>query len=207
MSDHNDDQKDPITVTTTTATPRPPALDAERADLLATLATARASLTATARGLSDEQAGTRPTVSALCLGGLIKHVAAVEEAWMAFATEGPSAMRHDLPDGVTWADLAAGTAREIPRWAIDHQNNFRMLPGDTLDGILARYAKVAARTEEIVASVPDLSAAHPLPEAPWYEPGAVRSVRGVLAHLISETAQHAGHADILRETLDGQTST
>ncbi|MFD7766086.1 DinB family protein [Streptomyces sp. NPDC059787] len=194
-------------MTTTTATPRPPALDAERAELLAALATARASLTATARGLGDEQAGARPTVSALCLGGLIKHVASVEEAWTAFMTEGPSAMRHDLPDGVTWADLAAGTAREIPRWAVDHRNGFRMLPGDTLDGILARYAKAAARTEEVVASVPDLSATRPLPEAPWHEPGAVRSVRGVLAHLISETAQHAGHADILRETLDGQTST
>ncbi|MFE2276453.1 DinB family protein [Streptomyces sp. NPDC059454] len=192
---------------TTTATSRPPALDAERAGLLAALATARASLTATARGLSDEQAGARPTAGALCLGGLIKHVASIEEAWTAFVTEGPSAMRHDLPDGVTWADLAAGTAREVPQWAIDHRNEFRMLPGDTLDGILARYEKVAARTEEIVASVPDLSATHPLPEAPWHEPGAVRSVRGVLTHLIAETAQHAGHADILRETLDGRTST
>ncbi|MFC8420365.1 DinB family protein [Streptomyces sp. NPDC057236] len=204
MSDH-DDQEDPITVTTTAA-PRPPALDAERADLLATLATARASLTTTARGLSGEQAVARPTVGALCLGGLIKHVASVEEAWTAFMTEGPSAMRHDLPDGVIRADLAAGTAREIPQWAVDHRNDFRMLPGDTLDGILARYARVAAGTEEIVASLPDLSAAHPLPEAPWHEPGAARSERGVLAHLISETAQHAGHTDILRGTLDGRTS-
>ncbi len=204
MSDH-DDQKDPITVTAT-PTPRP-APDAERTDLLAALAAARAALTTTTRGLNDEQAAARPTASALCLGGLIKHVAAMEESWMAFVTEGPSAMRHDLPDGVTWADLAAGTAREIPQWVIDHQNDFRMLPGDTLDGVLARYARVAARTEEIVASVPDLSRTRPLPEAPWHEPGGVRSVRRVLTHLVAETAQHAGHADILRETLDGQTST
>jgi hypothetical protein len=46
-----------------------------------------------------------------------------------------------------------------------------------------------------------------MPEAPWNEPGAVRSVRRVLMHVIAETAQHAGHADILRETLDGQKST
>lgn len=70
--------------------------------------------------------------------------------------------------------------------------------------ILARHERVAARGEEIVASVPDLSATHPLPQAPWHGPGAVR---GVPAHLVAETAQHAGHADILRETLDGQTST
>ncbi|MFD3731302.1 DinB family protein [Streptomyces sp. NPDC058632] len=182
------------------------AVDAERADLLAALASARSALTVTTQGLSDEQAGERSTVSALCLGGLIKHVASIEEGWMRFVLEGPSAMCHDLPDGVTWADLAAGTAREVPQWAIDHRNAFRMLPGETLAGIVARYERVAARSEEIIASVPDLSAAHPLPEAPWNEPGAVRSVRRVLTHLVAETSQHAGHADILRETLDGRTS-
>ncbi|MEU6262590.1 DinB family protein [Saccharopolyspora shandongensis] len=181
-------------------------LDGERADLLAELATARSALINTTRGLSDEQAGVRPTASALCLGGLIKHVAAMEEQWMRFALEGPSAMRFDLPDGVTWADLAAGTAREIPQWAIDNQNGFRMLPGETLAGVIERYEQVAARSEEIIAAMPDLSTTHPLPEAPWNEPGAVHSVRRVLVHVIAETTQHAGHADILRETLDGQTS-
>ncbi|MGW1136793.1 DinB family protein [Streptomyces zhihengii] len=189
----------------TTTAPHSPAA-AERAELLAALAAARAALTGTVRGLDDARAAARPTVSTLCLGGLVKHVAAMEESWLRFVTDGPSAMAHELPEGVTWADLAAGTAREVPRWARDHADGFRMLPGETLAGILAGYARVAARTEEIVAGVPDLSAAHPLPEAPWHEPGAVRSVRGVLAHLIAETAQHAGHADILRETLDGRTS-
>jgi Protein of unknown function (DUF664) len=130
----------------------------------------------------------------------------MEDAWMRFVVEGPSAMRYDLPEGVTWADFAAGTAREYPQWAIDHQNEFRMLPGETLAGVLERYEQVAARTEDIVAAVPDLSATHPLPEAPWHEPGAEHSVRRVLMHLIAETAQHAGHADILRESLDGRTS-
>ncbi|MBL1114348.1 DinB family protein [Streptomyces sp. 110] len=181
-------------------------LDSERADLLAELATARSALTTTVRGLGDEQAGERPTASALCLGGLIKHVAAIEEGWLRFVLEGPSALRFDLPDGVTWADLAAGTAREIPQWAIDNQNNFQLLPGETLAGILQRYAEVAARSEEIITTIPDLSATHPLPDAPWNEPGAVHSVRRVLMHVIAETAQHAGHADIIRESLDGQKS-
>ncbi|MFD7511674.1 DinB family protein [Streptomyces sp. NPDC059853] len=188
-----------------TVSPRTP-LDEERTALLAALATARSALTATVAGLSDEQAGTRPTVSALCPGGLVKHVAAVEESWLRFVTEGPSAMRYDLPEGVTWADMAAGTAREVPRWAIEHGEGFRMLPGETLAGVLAAYERVAARTGEIIASVPDLSAAHPLPAAPWNPPGAERSVRGVLLHLISETAQHAGHGDLLRESLDGRTA-
>jgi hypothetical protein len=194
-----------VPVNDTTAAPS--TLDAERIDLLDALATARSALTTTIRGLGDEQLGERPTASALCLGGLVKHVASIEEGWLRFVVDGPLALRYDLPDGVTWADLAAGTAREVPRWAIDHQNEFRMLPGETSAGILARYEQVAARTEEIVAAVPDLSVTHPLPEAPWNEPGAVRSARRVLMHVIAETAQHAGHADILRETLDGQRST
>jgi uncharacterized damage-inducible protein DinB len=182
-------------------------IDSERADLLAELATARAALTNTTRGLTDEQAGERPTVSALCLGGLIKHVAATEEGWLRFAVEGPPGLSYDLPDGVTWADIANGTAREYPRWAIDHQNNFQMLPGDTLAGVIKHYEEIAARTEEIVTALPDLSATHPLPEAPWHEPGGRYSVRRVLLHVIAETTQHAGHADILRESLDGHTST
>ncbi|MGI5285424.1 DinB family protein [Nonomuraea polychroma] len=193
-------------MTISTDTAAYPTLDAERADLLDQLAAARSALRTTVRGLSDEQAGERPTVSALCLGGLVKHVASMEEAWLRFVVEGPSAMRYDLPEGVSWADFAAGTAREFPQWAIDHQNGFQMLPGETLTGILEHYERVAALTAEIIAAVPDLSATHPLPEVPWHEPGAVRSVRRVLTHLIAETAQHAGHADILRETLDGQKS-
>lgn len=190
-----------------TAMTTPPSTpDAERADLIDALATARAALTNTVRGLSDEQAGERPTASALCLGGLIKHVASIEEGWLRFVVDGPSALRHDLPDGVTWADIAAGTAREFPQWMIDHQNDFLMLPGETLAGIVERYEQVAAHSEKVILSLPDLSVTHPLPEAPWHEPGAVRSVRRVLTHVIAETAQHAGHADILRETLDGQKS-
>jgi len=179
----------------------------ERTDLLAALADARSALTDTVRGLTEAQLGEHPTVSALCLGGLIKHVASIEEGWLRFVVDGPPALRYDLPEGVTWADFAAGTAREFPQWAIDHQNNFLMLPGDTLAGIKKHYEQVATRTEEIIAAVPDLSATHPLPEAPWHEPGGVRSVRRVLTHVIAETAQHTGHADILRETLDGQKAT
>lgn len=187
-------------------TTTPTTLDTERADLLAELSAARSALINTARGLSDQQAAESPTVSTLSLGGLIKHVASIEDEWMRFIVEGPSAMRYDLPEGVTWADFMSGTAREFPQWAIEHQNNFQVLPGETLAEILARYEQVASRSNEIIAATPDLSATHPLPDAPWNEQGAVRTVRRVLLHIIAETAQHAGHADILRETIDGQKS-
>jgi len=72
--------------------------------------------------------------------------------------------------------------------------------------VLENYAQVARQTEELVAQLPDLEAAHPLPPARWFEPGARWTARRVLLHMIGETAQHAGHADIIRESLDGAKS-
>ena len=69
--------------------------------------------------------------------------------------------------------------------------------------LLSGYEDVARRTDQVVASLPSLDASHPLPEAPWFEPGARWSARRVLLHVIAETAQHAGHADIIREAIDG----
>jgi hypothetical protein len=69
--------------------------------------------------------------------------------------------------------------------------------------LLDRDDEGARRTDVLVATLPDLDAAHPLPEAPWFPPGATRSARRVFLHIIAETAQHAGHADIIREAIDG----
>lgn len=162
-------------------------LTGERADLLVTLDKHRDFLRFTARELTDEQAASRTTVSELCIGGLIKHVAAAERQWARFIAEGPSAMG-------AWNDEAAMQA-----WL----DGFKMLPGETLAGLLEDYAAAARQTDELVASLPDLDAAQPLPEAPWYEPGASWSARRVLLHVIAETSQHAGHADIIRESIDG----
>ncbi|MGU3291696.1 DinB family protein [Williamsia sp. M5A3_1d] len=190
------------TMNTTTAAP---ATD-ERSELLAELAQARGFLIGTVDGLTDEQLAARPTASALCLGGLIKHVASTEADWMRFVVEGTAATALDLPDGVSWDDIMSGTAHTWPQWAIDRQNDFQMLPGDTLGSVLSHYADVAAHTEEVIGSAGDLSRTTPLPEAPWNTPGASWSVRRVLIHLVSETAQHAGHAEIIRESIDGRTT-
>ena len=159
----------------------------ERTDLRETLARHRALLRGTVRGLTDEQAAQRTTVSELCLGGLIKHVSATERGWASFIVGGAAAMR-DAAGGEDWA---AG---------------FRMLDGETLAGLLDGYEEVARRTDELLATLPDLGSSHPLPEAPWFEPGARWSARRVLLHVIAETAQHAGHADIIRESIDGAKS-
>ncbi|GAB2750367.1 DinB family protein [Kitasatospora kifunensis] len=170
----------------------PSADNGERADLLAMLAKHRHFLRFTTRDLTDEQAGQRTTASELCLGGLIKHVTSMERGWANFIVEGPSAM----------GDFSTMTEADFARYADD----FKMLPGDTLAGVLAAYAEVADRTDKLVPTLPDLGATQPLPKAPWFEPGARWSARRVLMHIIAETAQHAGHADIIRESLDGAKS-
>jgi hypothetical protein len=167
-------------------------VDGERADLLAMLAKSRHFMRFTTRDLTDEQARQRTTVSELCLGGLIKHVTAVERSWINFVLDGPSAM----------VDFSAMTEDDVAQWV----DQFRLLPGETLAGVLDDYADLARRTDELVGILPDLDATHPLPKAPWFQPGEQWSTRRVLMHIISETAQHAGHADIIRESLDGAKS-
>ncbi len=165
----------------------------ERADILESLRTARFFLRHTVEGLTDEQARLTPTASELSLGGLIKHVASTEAGWADFVERGTEAM----PAVEGEIDPESDLARE---WA----NEFRMLPDETLADVLARYERIAARTDALVESLPDLGVSHPLPPAPWFAPGATRSARRVFVHIVAETAQHSGHADIIRETIDGQ---
>lgn len=169
--------------TDTTAT-----LSGERADLLAELRKARFFLRFTARELTDEQAAARPTPSELCVGGLIKHVTGAERGWVDYFVEGTPTAK-DFDD-MTAADFAA------------RDDEFRMLPGETLTGVLAAYEEVARRTDEMVVTLPDLDAKCPLPKAPWFQESHW-SARRVFLHIIAETTQHAGHADIIREAIDG----
>ena len=92
------------------------------------------------------------------------------------------------------------TEEDLAGW----QDKFRLLDDETLAGALAEYETVAAATDELVRTLPDLGATHPLPTAPWFPPNARWSARRVLLHIIAETAQHCGHADIIRESIDGQ---
>jgi len=158
----------------------------ERDDLLEALAAHRGFLLHTTQGLTDEQLRRRTTVSVLTLGGLVKHVSQVERAWARFVVEGPAAMAM-TPDA--YAEHAAG---------------FVLGDDESFTDVRAEYQETARITDELVRSVPDLGQSHPLPEAPWFPPGATRSARRVFVHIVAETAQHAGHADIIREALDGQ---
>jgi uncharacterized damage-inducible protein DinB len=169
-------------------------LTRERADLLEALQAHRAFLRHTAEGLTDDQARQQPTASALTIGGLVKHVADTERGWARFLTGA----------GLLGSDVEVDWSNPDPAVIAAYEDGFTLLPDETLAGVLARYEAVAAATDELVASLADLDAAFPLPPAPWFPPGATRSVRRAIVHIIAETAQHAGHADIIRESIDGQ---
>lgn len=158
----------------------------ERDDLLESLTTHRGFLLHTVQGLTDDQARQRTTVSELTLGGLVKHVSKIEKGWVDFILDGPASM------AMTENSYA------------EHTDGFVLREDETLAGVIADYEKIAQRTDALVRTLPDLGASHPLPEAPWFAPGATRSARRVFVHIVAETAQHAGHADILREAIDGQ---
>ena len=162
----------------------------EREGLTAYLAQQRAVLRIAAYGLTDAQARAVPTRSTLSVGGLIKHVTAVERSWVDIALQRPSVAQEDTAQGEV--DYAAG---------------FTMGPHETLQGLLADYEAAARETDEALAPL-DLARPVPVPrDVPWFPHDVdAWSVRWVLLHLIQETARHAGHADIVREHLDGATA-
>ncbi len=161
----------------------PPVAD-EREGLLAYLDQQRLVLRLSAYGLTDDQARMSAPPSPLTVGGLIKHVAAVERSWM-------------------------GTVLGVQRGSEDeYADNFHLGPDETLAGVLDHYDTVAAETASVVAGIADLGQAVPVPSGvPWFPDDLEAwSVRWVLLHLITETARHAGHADMVRESIDGATA-
>ncbi len=148
----------------------------------------------TADDLTDDEARTCSTVSALSIGGIIKHMVSGELGWAQFMTGA----------GLPGSDVETDWSNPDPAVIEAYQQGFILLPSETLAGMLNEYERVAAVTDDLVATLPDLDAEYPLPSAPWFPPGANRSVRRAIVHIVAETAQHSGHADIIREAIDGQ---
>jgi hypothetical protein len=137
-----------------------------------------------AYGLTDEQARLTPSVSALSVGGIVKHVSSVEKFW---------------------ADVVLGRQEPFGTNS-NYEACFRLGPDETLAGTFERYAAVGRETERIVRSLP-IDHVVPVPrDVPWFPADTEYwTVRWVLLHLIEETARHAGHADIVRESIDSAT--
>jgi Protein of unknown function (DUF664) len=158
----------------------------ERELLLAFLGQQRDALRYAVHGMDQGQAASRPTVSELTLVGLVKHAALTERAWVAFMTTGDTSVFVPQDD---WGD------------------GFRLTEGETVEDVLAVADEQARTTEKVVGALEDLGTplAPTVDLVPWIPGGIVWTPRWVLLHLIEETARHAGHADIIRESVDGGT--
>ncbi|OHV03929.1 DinB family protein [Mycobacterium talmoniae] len=164
----------------------------ERSALREFLTCQQSAFFAVAYGLTDEQARATPSVSALSIGGLIKHVTGVQRSWMQRVAAAPNPPPADTRP-----------REEIMR---EFQDQFVLSDNETLAGALDALRAQNAETLRVL-EMADLDAAVPVPrDAPWFPTDVdAWSVRWVIHHLIAELSRHAGHADIIRETIDGAT--
>jgi uncharacterized damage-inducible protein DinB len=128
-------------------------------------------------GLDLEGLRRSPVASGTSLGGLVKHLAYVERHWFGASYGG---LKLDFP----WTDE-------------DPDADFRLDSHETVASLTAFYHGECQRSREMVAANPDLE--HVVPASR----GRMVSLRWILVHMIEETARHAGHADIIREMVDG----
>ena len=153
----------------------------ERDALVNFLDAQRVGLIRKVEDVDDEQARQTPTVSALSLLGLVKHATTWEHRWFEVIAAG-------RPSPVGWPEVVPE-----PRDA-----ELFLTVDDTVDRWIAAYRAQLETSNAIVATMDldELCARTDVVEC---------NLRYVLLHMIEETARHAGHADIIRETLDGTT--
>jgi hypothetical protein len=169
----------------------PPAAD-ERQTLLEFIAFQQNAFFAVAYGLTDEQARSKPSVSALSIGGLIKHATGVQRGWAERAASAPGFPPVDN--------------RPMEEIMAAYEDEYVMREDETLEELLAGLKKQNAETLRIFTEA-DLDTLVPVPrDVPWFPQDIDHwSVRWVAFHVIEELSRHAGHADIIRESIDGAT--
>jgi uncharacterized damage-inducible protein DinB len=145
----------------------------------------RATLMAKAGGLDGEGWRARVGASELTLAGLVKHLALVEDDWFTRVLLG-----RELPE--PWASAP---------WDDDRDWEFHTAPDESPDYVLGLYTVASDRSRAAVAEVGDLDAV----AATRSRDGREISLRWIMLHMLEETARHNGHADLLRESIDGVT--
>jgi uncharacterized damage-inducible protein DinB len=160
--------------------PEPPHVAGEAETVGGFLDFQRATLLWKLEGLDDEQLRRAMVPSGTSLLGIVKHLAYVERGW--------------------FQRVWAGQEISVPWTEEDPDADWRIEPDETTQDVLALYEGECARSREIVAAAASLDevVVHPR----WKEE---LSRRWILTHMLEETARHVGHADILREQLDGAT--
>jgi predicted enzyme related to lactoylglutathione lyase len=165
-----------------------PPVASETDAIAAFLGQAQDAFRALLHGLTPHQAAVSPSASSLSIGGLVRHVTAVQRSWLASAEAAPA------------------SASERGEADVDaYLNGFRFCATDSVDELLNAFDEASAAVLDAVRRL-DPDTPVPVPDAPWFpEDVEAWSVRWVWWHLMEELTRHAGHGDIVRETVDGAT--
>lgn len=168
--------------------PEPPLAGDEVATLLGFLDYQRATLAWKCRGLDAAGLATTVGVSSMTLGGMLKHLAYVETAWFSRWLHGTD--RQQPWDAVDWdAD---------PDW------EWHSAAADTPEQLFALWEECVARARTLTAEALADGDLGQLARRTWPD-GRAPSLRWIVCHMIEEYARHNGHADLIRESVDGAT--
>ncbi|NNF54550.1 MAG: DinB family protein [Acidimicrobiales bacterium] len=143
----------------------------------------RAQIIYKSKGLDPEQVRASLPTSDISVGGMLKHLALVEDYWFDVIFSG-------RPERAPWNTVD---------WDSDPDWEWRTGADDPLDELLDSYRDAIARSTATVAKASSLDRLSAVPDSHGRQP----SLRWILLHMIEETARHAGHLDLLRESIDG----
>jgi uncharacterized damage-inducible protein DinB len=168
--------------------PEPPVAAGEVDTLLGFLDYQRATLAWRTDGLDRDGLAATVGVSTMTLGGLLKHLAWVEDYWFSYRLHGNG------PDP-TWAHVD---------WDNDPDWEWNSAADDDPDSLRSLWEAATARSRALTEAALRDGGLDRLASTPWPN-GESPSLRWIVVHMIEEYARHNGHADLLRESVDGQT--
>ncbi len=168
--------------------PEPPLAAGEVESLLGFLDYQRATLEWKTRGLDADGLRATTAASIMTLGGLLKHLSFVEDYWLAYRLLGEAPQ----PE---W--------REVD-WEAHPDGEWTSAADETPDQLRSRWNAACQRSRELTAQALADGGLDQLAARPW-PTGEAPSLRWILLHMIEEYARHNGHADLLRESIDGET--
>lgn len=168
--------------------PEPPVAAGEVDTLLGFLEFQRATLAWRTAGLDRAGLAATVGVSTMTLGGLLKHLAWVEDYWF-------SCRLHGNDPAAAWAGVD---------WDADHDWEWHSAGEDEPDELRSLWQHATDRSRSLTTAALDDGGLDRLASVPWTN-GESPSLRWIVVHMIEEYARHNGHADLLRESIDGQT--
>ena len=164
----------------------PPLVGSETEILLGFLDFHRDTLRRKTEGLDAAQLSQRFGPSPMTLAGLLKHLAFVEDWWFTQVLAG-------RPAPQPWASVD---------WRADPDWDWESAADDSPEELRRLYDEAVARSQELVGPAPDLEVVAPRPGR--NSRGRKYSLRWIVVHMVEEYARHNGHADLIRESVDGQ---